>query len=337
MQQQAFLKLLQSLGSLTAKQLGILQRSLPEPDTLELQPAASAVFDTLTENFSQSPYCRHCGSNNVGGWGTQSGHQRYKCRDCRRTFNAMTRTPLARLHVRDKLDVYIDCMKGRTTLREAAEQCDLSLPASFRLRHRLMVIIEPDKAELLSGISELDETLFLENHKGQRDQGEAARKRGKRPLRGKKKQLSAEPTGNSVKKIPVMVACDRENHVTDAVLEHISAKALETELKGRIQPGSILCADAHLSHESIAETLGLQLKELVTTAGVHVLEKIYHIQHVNAYHSDLKSWINGFFRGVATKNLPKYLGWKRYLKTEKFSEDGFLERLGSHWVKPLLN
>lgn len=336
MQQQDFLKLLQSLDLLTAKQVEILKSSLPEPDTLNLKPGASAVFDAIVDQFKQSPYCPHCRSDNVGGWGVQSGYQRYKCRECKRTFNAMTNTPLAKLYVRDKLDAYVDCMKGHTTLREAAEQCDISLPASFLLRHRLMAIIQSDKAELLSGISEIDETLFLENHKGQRNLGENARKRGKRPLRGKKKH-SVEEHQKPIKKIPVMVACDRENHVTDAVLQHISAKELEAELEGRIQPGSILCADAHLSHESIARSLGLQLKELVTTAGVYVLEKIYHIQHVNAYHSDLKGWINHFFRGVATKNLAKYLGWKRYLKTELFSEEGFLERLGSHWVKPLLN
>ena len=134
-----------------------------------------------------------------------------------------------------------------------------------------------------------------------------------------------------------MVACDRQNHVTDAVLEHVSADELEAQLNGRIQPGSVLCADAHLSHESIAKRLNLDLKELVTTAGIHVREKIYHIQHVNAYHSDLKSWIDDFFKGVATKNLSKYLGWKRFIKTEKFSENNFLERVVSHWVKPLLH
>lgn len=276
-------------------------------------------------------------SDNVGGWGTQSGRQRHKCRECKRTFNSMTNTPLAKLYVRDKLDAYVDCMKGHTNLREAAEQCDISLPASFQLRHRLMDVIHSDKAELLSSSSEMDETLIRENHKGERHLGEAARKRGKRPLRGKKKKQVDKKNQKPVKKIPVMVACDRENHVTDAVLQHISSEELESELKGRILPDSVLCADAHLSHESIARSLGLQLKELVTTAGIHVLEKIYYIQHVNAYHSDLKAWINGFFKGVATKNLPKYLGWKRYLKTERFSEDGFLERLGSHWVKPLLN
>lgn len=334
MKQQAFLKLLQSLDSLTSRQLEILQSSLPK--ATDSQKGHSVVFDAIVNQFKQSPYCPHCRSDNVGGWGMQSGRKRYKCHECRQTFNAMTKTPLAKLYIRDKLDAYIDCMRGHTTLREAAEHCQISLPTSFLLRHRLMDIIQSDKAELLTGISEMDETLFLENHKGERGLEGAARKRGKRPLRGKKKQFS-DSDQKPVKKIPVMVACDRQNHVTDAVLKHVSAAELEAELKGRIPPGSILCADAHLSHESIARSLGLQLKELVTTAGVHVLEKIYHIQHVNAYHQDLKSWINGFFRGVATKNLFKYLGWKRYLKTEQFSEYGFLERLESHWIKPLLN
>lgn len=60
MQQKAFLKLLQSLDSLTAKQVEILKSSLPEPDTLNLQPGASAVFDAITDSFKQSPFCPHC-------------------------------------------------------------------------------------------------------------------------------------------------------------------------------------------------------------------------------------------------------------------------------------
>jgi hypothetical protein len=34
---------------------------------------------------------------------------------------------------------------------------------------------------------------------------------------------------------------------------------------------------------------------------------------VNAYHSRLKQWLNRF-NGVATKNLPNYLGWRRALE-----------------------
>jgi hypothetical protein len=34
------------------------------------------------------------------------------------------------------------------------------------------------------------------------------------------------------------------------------------------------------------------------------------INNVNAYHGRLKQWLNRF-NGVATKNLPSYLGWRR--------------------------
>ena len=39
----------------------------------------------------------------------------------------------------------------------------------------------------------------------------------------------------------------------------------------------------------------------------------FHINNVNAYHSRLKQWLRPF-HGVATKNLPNYLGWRRALE-----------------------
>ena len=38
-----------------------------------------------------------------------------------------------------------------------------------------------------------------------------------------------------------------------------------------------------------------------------------HINNVNAYHSRLKEWMRRF-HGVATRNLPNYLGWRRALE-----------------------
>jgi hypothetical protein len=38
-----------------------------------------------------------------------------------------------------------------------------------------------------------------------------------------------------------------------------------------------------------------------------------HINNVNAYHSRLKQWLVPF-KGVATKNLPNYLGWRRAIE-----------------------
>ena len=39
----------------------------------------------------------------------------------------------------------------------------------------------------------------------------------------------------------------------------------------------------------------------------------FHLNNVNAYHSRLKEWLRRF-HGVATKNLPNYLGWCRTLE-----------------------
>ena len=39
------------------------------------------------------------------------------------------------------------------------------------------------------------------------------------------------------------------------------------------------------------------------------------MQHVNAHHSALKGWINNWFKGVASKYLNRYVGWRRVLST----------------------
>jgi transposase-like protein len=186
---------------------------------------------------------------------------------------------------------------------------------------------------LLSGISEMDETLFRYSRKGQRGLGTEARHRGgrsrcKQTTSSRAKVKKPKP----LKKVPVLVACDRDQHVMDAVLKNLTNKEISQTLQGHIQPGSTLCTDAHMSHEKLAKQLKVSLKELVTSAGEYVRDEVYHIQTVNAYHSELKRWLNGFFKGVATKYLPRYLGWKRFLKTNIFSEEVFLEQEASHWA-----
>jgi hypothetical protein len=39
----------------------------------------------------------------------------------------------------------------------------------------------------------------------------------------------------------------------------------------------------------------------------------FHLNNVNAYHGRLKQWLRRF-HGVATQNLPNYLGWRRALE-----------------------
>jgi hypothetical protein len=94
-----------------------------------------------------------------------------------------------------------------------------------------------DKAAVLSGIAEADETFFLESFKGQRKLPRPARKRG-----GK----AAKP-GLSAEQIPVLIARDRNGEVFDAILEKVDAKQLGGALKPVLSKDALLCTDGSLA------------------------------------------------------------------------------------------
>ena len=51
----------------------------------------------------------------------------------------------------------------------------------------------------------------------------------------------------------------------------------------------------------------------MAVAGQTVREGVFHLQYVNAHHSTLKGWINNWLKGVASKYLNRYVGWRRAL------------------------
>ena len=104
--------------------------------------------------------------------------QRYQCKACHKTFNALTTTALSGVHLLNRLDAYLVCMTDSMTLRQSAERCKVSLDTSFHIRHRLIRLIEEDQTGLLIGIVEMDETFFRESRKGECNLSRPARKRG---------------------------------------------------------------------------------------------------------------------------------------------------------------
>lgn len=65
-------------------------------------------------------------------------------------------------------------------------------------------------------------------------------------------------------------------------------------------------------YHAFAKASGIYNRQVNAKAGERVVGVVFHIQNVNAYHSRLKGWMYRF-RGVATKYLPNYLGWRRTL------------------------
>jgi len=262
-------------------------------------------IDTVETILDSVEGCRHCGSTDLYRWGINAGLQRYKCKSCNKTFNALTHTPLARLRHKEQWRKFTQDLIAGVSVKNAANHCEVAVSTSFRWRHRFLKVPSLLKAKHLEGIVEADETFFLESHKGERDLDHDPRKRG-----GK-----ASKRGLSKEQIPVLIVRDREGHTTDAVLESANTKEIAKVISPLIDKDVLLCSDGNRIYQAFAKAQKLTHKIINASRGEHTTEGAYHIQNVNAYDSRLKNWIR-HFNGVSTKYLESYLGWMRMLDRE---------------------
>lgn len=294
MQARKFEHFLKQLGMLTGLQRDrVLKLLLPAPQrdkTVELIEQAS--LQRLT--------CPDCGSSRLYRHGHANGLQRYRCRDCGRTCNALTGTPLARLRYKGRWLDYLQHMLDSRSVRRAASELGIASTTSFRWRHRFLHLSKHDRPALLGGIAEADEMYVLESHKGSRTLQRPPRKRG-----GK-----ATKRGISMEQVCILVARDRSGQTLDWVPGNgpVTRQQLHEHLLPRLERDVLLVTDAHAAYKTFAQQTGITHQAVNLAAGVRVRGAI-HVQNVNAYHSRLRAWMLPF-RGVASRYLGNYLGWR---------------------------
>lgn len=233
--------------------------------------------------------------------GYASGLQRYKCRGCGKTFNALTGTALARLRMKGKWLEQQRVLQQGLSVHKAAAQLGVGPATAFRWRHRFLQAAREVKATSLVGVVEADETFFRRSFKGQTPIGRRSRKRGGK---ASKNALLNE-------QIPVLVARDRSASTADFVLQAASEEQIVRALSARVQPDAVLCTDGSPAMAAAAKTLNVEHECVNLSAGIRVRGP-WHIQNANGYHSRLKRWMHRF-NGVATDYLESYLGWFRAL------------------------
>ena len=266
-------------------------------------PSSESVA-VMAERRVESTGCPHCGGRKLQRWGRASGLPRYRCGDCRRTFNALTGTPLARLHKKDRWPDQATALMTGESVAKAAVRCGVAYTTAFRWRHRFLSAPALDKPTSLTGIVEADETFILESFKGKRsDLPRPARKRG-----GK-----AAKAGLSAEQIPVLVARDRNGATTDAVLPKLNRASVTTALAGVVTPANQLCCDGGKAIVAFARKAEIPCHILPSPGGPRPEAPNLHINNVNGYHGRLKEWLRPF-HGVATKYLDHYLGWRRTIE-----------------------
>ena len=110
--------------------------------------------------------CPHCAGREIVGWGRSDGLLRFRCKSCGRTFNALTKTPMAHLRKKEKWLDHAQAMIEGKSLAKTAQLCGVHPTTAFRWRHRFLRAPSDDKPRTLSGIVEADETFILESFKG---------------------------------------------------------------------------------------------------------------------------------------------------------------------------
>ena len=127
---------------------------------------ACATIEGARANLS----CPHCGGRRLHRHGYDRGLQRYRCCVCKKTFNALSGTPLARLRHRDRWLGYLDGMLDGRSVRASAEALGVHRNTTFRWRHRFLHLTKHDRPAALTGIAEADEMFLLESQEGSRKQ-----------------------------------------------------------------------------------------------------------------------------------------------------------------------
>ena len=128
-------------------------------------PEGAASLAAIELGVDDERRCRHCGAGGAVSRGKARGLRRFRCKDCGKTFGALTGTALSGLHHKERWLAFGASLAEGETIKEAAERCGIAPSTAHRWRHRFLAAVRqtPDR---LAGIVEADESFVLESRKG---------------------------------------------------------------------------------------------------------------------------------------------------------------------------
>lgn len=131
-------------------------------------PLSNLNKEISESRFANGEACVHCGSTTVVKYGKVGKAQRYRCKDCQKTFNTLTFSSLS--YSKLPLDLwvhYAQCLISGYSIRKSAKIVGVCIKTSFYMRHKLLDCIRTYiGVGYVKGIVELDETMVAESFKG---------------------------------------------------------------------------------------------------------------------------------------------------------------------------
>jgi len=263
--------------------------------------------------------CPHCHSANV----TKNGHkdhvQRFRCKDCGKTFTYSNNTIIFSTKKDiSKWEKYCECLLHKFTLRKSAEICGISLPTAFSWRHKILDALQNMQNDItLSGVVEADETFFSVSFKGQKKENFSI------PRESRHRGHSNSVRGLSYEQVCVPCMVNHEGMSVGKIsnLGKPNIMDLGKVINNKIEKGSVFVTDSLKSYQKVAfenELTHVRIPRGKYKSGA------FNIQTINSYHSELKRLVIGIFKGVATKYLNNYIVYNNF---SNFSKKNFCNKL----------
>ena len=115
--------------------------------------------------------CPICGGKKYIKHGTYKGIQRYKCKECMKTFSTSTNSLWS--YSKKDLNIwiqFIELMMKRRSLRFCAKKLNINLATAFYWRHKILNVLKNDSVpSSLKGYVHINKTILKENFKGSRN------------------------------------------------------------------------------------------------------------------------------------------------------------------------
>ena len=304
-------ELLKIVKSLSQQEKAELIAFLSKSDNNNSSANCESGFNFIKQTSS----CPHCKSTKIVKNGLRNSIQRFICKDCNKSFTVRTNTITE--HSKKSFETwskFIECMMNSFTVRRSAEICGINKDTAFIWRHKVLDALQNMQNSVeLNGVVEADETFFALSFKGNHKKSTTFTMPRKSHKRGN--DIHTRGLSHEQVCVPCAVNCNGLSIAKITNLGRVGAKDIHHAFDNRIEPNSILCTDAIACYNDLVRTEKLELIQLKT--GKSKLG-IYHIQHINSYHSMLKNFMIRF-HGVATKYLNNYLIRHNFLNYAKES------------------
>ncbi|MBP3201099.1 MAG: IS1595 family transposase [Lachnospiraceae bacterium] len=268
----------------------------------------------IYKSITTTKECPHCHSKHIIKCGKSSNKQKYYCKECNTYFIPTENTLL--FNTKKDISVwatYMNCMLDKKSIRECAKICNISLKTSFNWRHKILDVLSNMMNDVkLNGIVESDETYTAISYKGNHKKS----KTFIMPREPHKRGGDIHIRGLSKEQVCIFCSLNLNNLSYGKVsnLGKPNWKSIYNIIKDNIEKGSIFVTDDFSGYDKISDKLNLD--HIAIKRGKHT-NGTFNIQKMNNYHSQLKLFINGIFKGVSTKYLNNYIVYHNFVNISK--------------------